>query len=115
VNAYDLRPGVPVVLYLHSPREKVFGILVSLQTAGVVVRGIDLVAFDDWLRQEVRGEGPGLGLVTLFYPMTRVERVERDETIGDLEGYADRFRRETGRSALASARPERLSTRRRRR
>ena len=73
--------------------------LVSLQPAGVAVRGIDLAAFDDWVRQEARGE-QGLGLVTLFYPMNRVERMERDETVGDLEGFADRFRRETGRHRL---------------
>ena len=95
-------PGTPVLLYLHSPREKVFGVLVSLQPAGIAVRGIDLAAFDDWLRQEARGER-GLGLVTLFYPMNRVERVEKDETVGGLEGIADRFRRETGRSVLEAA------------
>ena len=97
-----LDPGTPVLLYLHSPREKVFGVLVSLQPAGIAVRGIDLAAFEDWLRQEARGE-KGLGLVTLFYPMTRVERVEKDETVGGLEGIADRFRRETGRSVLEAA------------
>ena len=66
------------------------------------MRGIELAAFEDWLRQEARGE-KGLGLVTLFYPMNRVERVERDETVGGLEGIADRFRRETGRSVLEAA------------
>ena len=104
-------PGTPVLVYLHSPREKVFGVLVSLQPAGIAVRGIDLAAFEDWLRQEARGE-QGLGLVTLFYPMHRVERLERDETVGDLEGIADRFQRETGRGLLEAAG---LSRRRRRR
>ena len=106
-----LEPGTPVLLYLHSPREKVFGVLVSLQPAGITVRGIELAAFEDWLRQEARGER-GLGLATLFYPMNRVERLERDETVGDLEGIADRFQRETGRSVLEAAG---LSSRRRRR
>ena len=41
--------------------------------------------------------------MTLFYPMNRIERVERDETMGGLEGIADRFRRETGRSVLEAA------------
>jgi hypothetical protein len=105
-------PGTPVVVYLHSPREKVFGLIAGLQPAGVVVRGIDLAAFDDWVRQEARGDGPGLGLVTLFFPMNRVERIERDETVGGLEGFADRFRRETGRSLRQAAG---ISGRRRRR
>jgi hypothetical protein len=106
-----LVPGTLVLLYLHSPREKVFGVLVSLQPAGIAVRGIELAAFEDWLRQEARGES-GLGLLTLFYPMNRVARLERDETVGGLEGIADRFRRETGRSVLEAAG---LSSRRRRR
>jgi hypothetical protein len=105
-------PGTPVVVYLHSPREKVFGVLMALQPAGVSVRGIELAGFEDWLRQEARRDPSGIGLVTLFLPMNRVERVERDETVGGLEGFADRFRRETGRSVLEAAS---LSIRRRRR
>jgi len=77
VKPPGFEPGIPVLVYLHSPREKVFGVLVSLQPAGIAVRGIELAAFEDWLRQESRGE-KGLGLVTLFYPMNRVERVEKD-------------------------------------
>jgi hypothetical protein len=106
-----LEPGTPVLLYLHTPREKIFGVLVSLQPAGVAVRGIELTAFEDWLRQEARGE-EGLGPVTVFYPMNRIERVEKDEALGGLEGFAERFRRETGRSVVDAAG---LSSRRRRR
>jgi hypothetical protein len=109
--ARGFAPGTPVLVYLHSPREKVFGVLVSLDPAGVGLRGIELGAFEDWLRQEVRG-GEGLGPVTVFYPMNRVERVEKDETLGGLEGLAARFRRETGRSVAEAAG---LSSRRRRR
>jgi len=104
-------PGTPVLLYLHTPREKVFGVLLALQPAGVTVRGIDLVALDDFVRQEARHDS-GLGLVTLFYPMSRLERMERDESVGGLEGIADRFRRETGRSIVEAAG---LSSRRKRR
>jgi len=102
---------MPVLIYLHTPREKVFGVLLALQQAGIAVRGIDLEALDDFRRQEARGE-TGLGLVTLFYPMSRIERMERDATVGGIEGIADRFRRETGRSILEAAG---LSSRRKRR
>lgn len=95
-------PGTPVLVYLHTPRERVFGVLEALLPAGVAVRGIELATFEDFLRQEVRRE-TGLGLVSLFYPMSRVERVERDESVGGIEGIADRFRRETGRTILAAA------------
>jgi hypothetical protein len=103
--------GTPVLVYLHSPREKVFGVLGSLDPAGVARRGIELGAFEDWLRQVARGE-EGLGPVTVFYPMNRVERVEKDETLGGLEGFAARFRRQTGRSVAEAAG---LSSRRKRR
>ncbi len=55
------------------------------------------------MRQEARGEDTGLGLSTLFYPMHRVERLERDETLGPIESYADRFRRLVGLSVLEAA------------
>jgi hypothetical protein len=91
-----LEVGTSVVLYLQSPKEKVFGLLLTLDPSGVTVRGLDLQTFDDWMRQEARDGDPELGLATLFYPMHRVERVERDETIGQVPGYADRFAREVG-------------------
>jgi hypothetical protein len=98
VKGVDLDPGAPVVLYLQEPKEKIWGLLIALLPAGIVVRGLDLRTFEDWMRQEARGDEPALGLVTLFYPMGRVERMERDESVGPIEGYADRFRREVGRS-----------------
>ena len=102
MSAGQFKPGTPVLVYLHTPRERIFGVLEALLPAGVSVRGIELTAFEDYLRQEARRES-GLGLVSLFYPMSRVERVERDETVGDIEGVADRFLRETGRSIQAAA------------
>jgi hypothetical protein len=93
-----MTPGVPVIVYLHTPKEKIWGLLLALQPAGVVVRGIDLAAFDDWMRQEARGDETAFGLTTLFYPLGRVERIEKDETIGPIEGYCDRFHREVGRT-----------------
>ena len=103
MSGRGFEPGTPVLVYLHTPREKVFGVLLALQPAGLVLRGIDLAAFEDWMRQEARHEREGLGLVTLFVPMSRVERMERDESSGGFEGFADRFRRETGRSVLEAA------------
>jgi hypothetical protein len=95
---YGLNPGTAVVVYLHNPKEKVWGFLVSTMAAGVVVRGMDLPAFEDWMRQEVRGEEQLLGPSTVFYPMNRVERMEKDETVGALPSYCERFQREVGRT-----------------
>jgi hypothetical protein len=97
-DAMELSAGHAVIVYLQNPKEKVWGLLVSLGTAGVVVRCIDLTAFDDWMRQEARGDEPYLGLTTVFYPMNRVERLERDQTTGPVISYSDRFAREVGRT-----------------
>jgi hypothetical protein len=103
VSVRGFAPGAPVLVYLHTPREKVFGLLLALEPSGLVLRGIDLAAFEDWMRQEARREEAGLGLVTLFFPMNRVERMERDESAGGFEGFADRFLRETGRTVGEAA------------
>jgi hypothetical protein len=96
-----LMEGDAVIVYLQAPKEKAWGLLVSLQTAGIVLRAIDLAAFDDWMRQEARGDEPYLGLTTLFYPMNRVERLEKDESLGPISSYSARFEREVGRSVQA--------------
>ena len=90
----------PVVVFLRDPKEKVWGLLLSLDPGGVVVRGLDLQAFEDWLRQEAKGEDRLISPTTIFYPMHRVERLERDESIGPIVGCADRFVREVGRDIL---------------
>ena len=90
--------GTPVVLFLNAPREKIWGVLISMDPAGVVVRGLDLEVFEDWMRQEARGEEELIGLSTLFYPMHRVERIEQDETVGPLVSYAERFAGKVGRT-----------------
>jgi len=100
-EALSLTAGDAVIVYLQTPKEKVWGLLVSLGTAGIVVRCIDLATFDDWMRQEARRDEPYLGLSTVFYPMNRVERMERDQTTGPIISYSDRFAREVGRSARA--------------
>jgi hypothetical protein len=100
MDAFELTPGTPIVLYLHTPKEKVWGLLVSLTPAGVILHGLDLVTFDEWMRQEARGEEPLIGLCTIFYPMSRLERLERDDALGTLPSYAERFEREVGRSVF---------------
>ena len=100
---FDLGAGTPVVLYLQNPKEKIWGLLLSITAPGIVVRGIDIAVFDDWMRQEARGDEPLIGLVSSFYPIHRLERMELDQTIGPLLSYADRFHEETGRTVLEAA------------
>ncbi|MCU0242996.1 MAG: hypothetical protein MUF51_11305 [Vicinamibacteria bacterium] len=108
----------PVVLHLQNPKEKFWGVLIDAAAAGVLVRGVDLAIFDDWLRQEARNEERALGPTTMFYPLWRVERMELDERVGMVASCSDRFEAVVGRPVhavlgLTSARVSaRRSTRR---
>ena len=95
VQGSGIVPGSPVVIYLHSPREKVWGVLSELTVAGVYVRGIDLNTFDDWTQMIVRGER-NIGLSHVFLPMWRVERVNLDESVDDIPSLADKFHHRVG-------------------
>jgi len=79
-----------VLVNLQNPREKVWGILLSIQSSGVTVRGIDLNSFDDWSRSVGRGDSE-MGLSTMFLPIHRVERMNQDESVGGVRSLADLF------------------------
>jgi hypothetical protein len=92
-----IEPGAAVILVLHSPREKCWGMLGEISAAGVFLRGLDLNAFDDWMRAVIHDE-PFMGLSDLFFPMWRVERLSRDESSGGVAALAEQFEQRTGRS-----------------
>lgn len=93
-----MQPHSIVVLNLHSPKEKLWGELVEVSTAGVTLRGIDVSTFDDFVCQVLHPEGDRMGLPTLFFPMLRVERVALDEPRGSIPSLAETFERKVGRS-----------------
>ena len=85
-----------VVVSLVSPKEKVWGQLLRLESHGVTVRGIALEAFDDLLRQIMRQEETAVGLETVFFPMHRVERISLDEPTGSIPSLSERFHSKVG-------------------
>jgi hypothetical protein len=95
-----MREGSLVVVALSSPREKFWGVLLSLSGSGVTLRGLPLEAFEDFLLQCAPGSqtlpNARLGATTVFFPAHRIERIELDESSGAVEGFADRFRRVVG-------------------
>lgn len=84
-------PSALVIVNLVNPKEKFFGILISLSAAGVTLRGINLESFEDWTRQIARDEEQNIDLVTMFFPMFRVERIFLDEPSGSIKSYQQRF------------------------
>jgi hypothetical protein len=94
----SLDPNSIVILSLHTPKEKIWGVLASMNSSGVTVRGIDLNSFDDFIRQVLDPEGERIGLPTLFFPMQRVERIALDEPHGSIPSMAGRFEQRVGRS-----------------
>ena len=93
-----MNPNSIVVVSLHSPREKVWGILLDINPSGVTVRGIDLNSFDHFVSQINGAESERTGLATLFFPMTRVERIALDEPSGSIPSLSEVFARKVGRS-----------------
>ncbi len=84
-------PSALVIVNLVTPKEKFFGVLGSISPAGLTLRAINLDAFEDWLRQLARGDEPNLGLITMFVPLFRVERIFLDEPSGSIRSFAQRF------------------------
>ncbi len=96
-RATGIEAGACVLIVLHSPREKCWGVLDEIGAAGVFLRGLDLNAFEDWTRAVAHDE-PFIGLSDLFFPMWRVERVTLDERAGEVPSLAEQLERRTGRS-----------------
>jgi hypothetical protein len=85
-----------VIVSLTGPKEKIWGQLLALTSAGVTLRGIELNSFDDFVRQIIHQEEATVGMATVFYPIHRVERIAWDEPSGTLPSLADRFRQKVG-------------------
>ena len=96
-QAGGIEPGASIIIVLHSPREKCWGVLDEINAAGVFLRGLDLNAFDDFVGAIAHDE-PFIGLTDLFFPMWRVERLARDESAGGIPSLAEQFEKRTGRN-----------------
>jgi len=90
-----IKKGSPVLVMLHSPREKCWGMLDEITSAGVFLRGLDLQAFDDWTSAVVHRE-PFIGLGSMFFPMWRIERIAKDETLGEVPSLRQQAEQRTG-------------------
>jgi hypothetical protein len=95
MQKHRFQSGSAVLLTLHSPRQKYFGLLLTLEAAGVELRGVPLESLEDLARLLRAGERAGA--TTLFFPMHRVEQMELDAPAGDLPSLAESFAAQAGR------------------
>jgi hypothetical protein len=93
-----MNPNSIIIISLHTPKEKVWGILLEINPSGVTLRGIDLNSFDHFISQINQLEAERVGLPTIFLPMTRVERIALDEPSGSIPSMQEVFQRKIGRS-----------------
>lgn len=91
-------PHSIIVISLHTPKEKIWGELLSISPSGVTLRGIDLNSFDHFVKQINDPHGERTGLPTIFFPMNRVERISLDEPSGSIPSMSEIFARKAGRS-----------------
>lgn len=98
MDALSLAKGFPpsafVLATLSGPREKFWGRLLDLDLRGMVLCGVLLDSFDDFVRQLRNGEAAVP--VTIFFPMHRVQSVELERSDGPVPSLLERFRQETG-------------------
>lgn len=90
-----IEAGDAVIAVLHSPREKLLGIVGEINAAGISLRSIDLGYFDDWCRSIAAAE-EHLQMSDNFFPMWRLERMTRDEAAGDMPSMSEQFEARTG-------------------
>ena len=93
------QPRTMVVLTLGDPREKFWGVLLSLSPEGVSLCGIELASFEDLVSMVKDGEQVSPGVV--FFPTHRMERMELDLPDGNISSLSQRFAAKTGLDPIA--------------
>jgi hypothetical protein len=96
-----IQRGAFILIHLVQPTEKFWGRLEELSGHGVVLRGLNVESFEDWVRDLARGDNEGVGLVTMFVPMHRLERIFLDERVGGVDSYRATLERRVGVGAEA--------------
>ncbi|MDJ0839401.1 MAG: hypothetical protein QNK37_22975 [Acidobacteriota bacterium] len=93
-----MEPGDFVNLYVIDPIEKIWGRLVRISDAGIVVRGFDVKLIESY-RYQFQKEEPEVYPQTTFWPMRRVQKLDLDEAMGDIPSVIESLKRTTGLSA----------------
>ena len=96
-----IRPEAVVIVYLKEPKERFWGVMRSLDATGTSVLGVDLMAFEDWLRSLSGADAGRIFPSLVFFPLQRVEKIEMDMAAGEIPSFWQRFEEKTGQSLHA--------------
>ena len=94
----SMESGQIILITLQNPREKFWGMLLSITPAGISVRGVDLQSLDDFTQLVKTGEPATASMV--FFPMHLVQRVELDVSNSGFPSLAQQFTAKTGQDVL---------------
>lgn len=75
--------GQFVLVHLLEPNERIWGRLVKLSEAGVVLRGI-YVGQIETFKFQFKGGEQQVFPQSVFFPMRRVQKIDLDEPVGDI-------------------------------
>jgi hypothetical protein len=101
-SAETASPGIPfvrgsmVVVTLGNPRDKFWGMILSLAPEGLSISGAELASFEDLV--VMVKDGDSFTPAVVFFPMHRIERLELDLPDGSLPSLSQRFSAKTGRT-----------------
>ncbi len=93
--SFPFQRGQLVVVVVADPRQKIWGRILGLETAGIAVRGIDIAPWEDVLNLVNRGQADHVALDTRFFPMHRIELMYLDEASSGVPSLGETFKERT--------------------
>lgn len=87
-----------VIAYLRNPKERIWGILRSVDSSGIFLEGISVDSFEEWIGDIVKEEHSAVGLSKIFFPASRIEKILIDEPTGSIPSLSQRFEEKVGKS-----------------
>ena len=94
--SFPFQRGQLVVAVVNDPRQKVWGRILGIESAGIAVRGIDIAPWEEVLVLVKGGLGDQVALNTRFFPMHRIEQMYLDETSSGVPSLGQVFKDRTG-------------------
>jgi hypothetical protein len=98
--SFPFQRGQLVVVVATAPRQKIWGRILGLESAGIAVRGIDIAPWEDVLNLVNRGHVDQVALDTRFFPMHRIEQMYLDEATSGVPSLGEVFKERTGQDPM---------------